>query len=94
MNLTVVKPGRYELDGTIVNDYKEELDNESEVVGLPAGNATVELGFDSDEFIRIDEVSRIHLIDLVLSQNGVELERVEYAYVTEAMDPKALPSPL
>ena len=93
MNLTVEKPGRYELEGTIVNDYKEELDSESEEVDLPAGNVTVELGFDSEEFVRIDEVSRIHLLDLVLSRDGVELEREEYPYVTDEMDPKIFSTP-
>ena len=93
VNLTVEKPGRYRLEGTIVNDYKEELDRESEEVDLQAGNATVELGFDSEEFVRIDEVSRIHLLDLVLSRDGVELEREEYPYVTDEMDPKAFSEP-
>lgn len=93
VNLTVEKPGRYELEGTIVNDYKEELDRESEEVDLPAGNVTVELGFDSEEFVRIDEVSRIHLLDLVLSRDGVELERAEYPYFTDEMDPKAFSTP-
>ncbi|NLH20897.1 MAG: hypothetical protein GX463_01810 [Methanothrix sp.] len=93
VNLTVEKPGRYELEGTIVNDYKEELDSEREEVNLQAGNATVELGFDSEEFVRIDEISRIHLLDLVLSRDGVELEREEYAYVTDEMDPKAFSEP-
>ncbi len=93
VNLTVVKPGRYRLEGTIVNDYKEELDSESEEVELPAGNSTVELGFDSEEFVRIDEISRIHLLDLVLSRDGTELEREEYAYVTGEMDPKAFSEP-
>jgi subtilisin family serine protease len=93
VNLTVVKPGNYRLEGTIVNDYKEELDSESEEVELSAGNATVELGFDSEEFVRIDEVSRIHLLDLVLSRDGVELERAEYPYVTDEMDPKAFSEP-
>jgi hypothetical protein len=93
VNLTVVKPGRYRLEGTIVNDYKEELDSESEEVELPAGNSTVELGFDSEEFVRIDEISRIHLLDLVLSRDGVELERADYPYVTDEMDPKAFSQP-
>ena len=93
VNLTVVKPGRYRLEGTIVNDYKEELDSESEQVELSAGNATVELGFDSEEFVKIDEISRIHLLDLVLSRDGVELERADYPYSTEAMDPKAFSEP-
>jgi len=93
VNLTVVKPGRYELEGTIVNDYKEELDSESEEADLPAGNATVELGFDSEEFVKIDEVSRIHLLDLVLSRDEVELEREDYPYVTDEMDPKAFSEP-
>ena len=93
VNLTVEKPGRYRLEGTIVNDYKEELDSESEEVDLPAGNVTVELGFDSEEFVRIDEISRIHLLDLVLSRDGVELERAEYPYFTDEMDPKAFSTP-
>ncbi|HNX09021.1 MAG TPA: S8 family peptidase [Methanothrix sp.] len=92
VNLTVIKPGRYELDGTIVNDYNELLDDIRLQSDLAAGNATMLLQFDPTEFIRIGEVSAVHLVNLVLLSDGAELERVDYAWATGEMDSSAFSS--
>jgi hypothetical protein len=89
VNVTVTKPGRYELQGIIVNDYREELDEKSVESDLSAGNATMLLQFDPAQFMQVGENSSIHLVDLVLLSNGEELERVDYAWGTEEMNPLA-----
>lgn len=89
VNVTVIKPGRYELQGTIVNDYNEELDGIRLQSDLAAGNTTMVLQFDPSLFMSIGEVSKVHLVDLVLLLDGEELERQDYAWATEPMDPQA-----
>jgi subtilisin family serine protease len=89
VNVTVIKPGRYELQGTIVNDYNEELDGIRLQSDLAAGNTTMVLQFDPSLFMSIGEVSTVHLVDLVLLLDGEELERQDYAWATEQMDPQA-----
>ena len=89
VNVTVIKPGRYELQGTIVNDYNEELDGVRLQSDLAAGNTTMVLQFDPSLFMRVGEVSMVHLVDLVLLLDGEVLERLDYAWATETMDPKA-----
>lgn len=92
VNVTVIKPGRYELQGTIVNDYNEELDGIRLQSDLGAGNTTMVLQFDPSLFMSIGEVSMVHLVDLVLLLDGEELESVDYAWATEQMDPQAFTS--
>ncbi|MDD1761150.1 MAG: hypothetical protein LUQ59_02870, partial [Methanothrix sp.] len=89
VNVTVIKPGRYELQGTIVNDYNEELDGIRLQSDLAVGNTTMVLQFDPSLFMSIGEVSKVHLVDLVLLLDGEELERQDYAWATESMDPQA-----
>ena len=38
------------------------------------------------KFVKLDEISRVHLIDLVLSRDGVELERKDVAWTSGDMD--------
>lgn len=89
VNVTVINPGRYELQGIIVDDYGEELDEESLQSDLSAGNATMLLQFDPSKFMRQDEVSAVHLVDLVLLREARELERMDYAWSSDSMDPHA-----
>jgi serine protease AprX len=89
VNVTVIKPGRYELQGTIVNDYNEELDGVRLQSDLAAGNTTMVLQFDPSLFMRIGEVSRVHLVDLALLLDGEVLEELDYAWATEPLDPQA-----
>ena len=65
--MTVIKPGRYELQGIIVDDAGDEVGEESVESDLSAGNATMLLQFDPTRFMSQGEVSAVHLVDLVLS---------------------------
>ena len=89
VNVTVIKPGRYELQGIIVDDAGDEVGEESVEGDLSAGNATMLLQFDPTSFMRQGEVSAVHLVDLVLSREGRALERRNDAWSSEDMDPQA-----
>ncbi len=68
--MSVIKPGSYMLQGTIVDDEGDELGTETVESDLVPGNATMVLQFDPARFMKLDEVSRVHLVDLVLSRDG------------------------
>ena len=89
VNVTVIKPGRYELQGIIVDDAGDEVGEESVESDLSAGNVTMLLQFDPALFRSQGEVSAVHLVDLVLSRDGGALERREEAWSSEDMDPQA-----
>lgn len=89
VNVTVIKPGQYELQGIIVDDYGEEVDEESVKSDLSAGNVTMLLQFNPTRFMMQGEVSALHLVDLVLLRDDRELERIDYAWSSEEMDPQA-----
>ncbi|MHB8118540.1 MAG: S8 family peptidase [Methanothrix sp.] len=89
INVTVIKPGRYELQGTIVDDVGDEMGEESVESDLSAGNVTMLLQFDPRRFMIQGEVSAVHLVDLVLSQEGKTLERMDDAWSSQDMDPQA-----
>jgi subtilisin family serine protease len=89
VNVTVMKPGRYGLQGIIVNDAGDEVGEESVESDLSAGNATMLLQFDPALFRRQGEVSAVHLVDLVLSRDGGALERKEEAWSSQDMNPQA-----
>jgi subtilisin family serine protease len=89
VNMTVIKPGRYELQGIIVDDAGDEVGEESVESDLSAGNVTMLLRFDPTQFMSQGEVSAVHLVDLVLSRDGGALERREEAWSSQDMDPLA-----
>jgi hypothetical protein len=89
VNVTVIKPGRYELQGIIVDDARDEVGEESVQSDLSVGNATMLLKFDPTLFMSQGEVSAVHLVDLVLSQEGKELERMDSAWSSGDMDSQA-----
>ena len=89
VNVTVIKPGRYELQGIIVDDAGDEVGEESVESNLSAGNVTMLLQFDPALFRSQGEVSAVHLVNLVLSRDGGALERREEAWSSENMDPQA-----
>jgi subtilisin family serine protease len=89
VNVTVTKPGRYELQGIIVDDAGDEIGEGSTKGDLSAGNATMLLQFDPTLFIREGEVSAVHLVDLVLSREGRAMEAINDAWNSEDMDPQA-----
>jgi hypothetical protein len=89
VNVTVMKPGRYELQGIIVDDAGDEVGEENVESNLSVGNVTMLLQFDPAPFMRQGEVSAVHLVDLILSRNGTALERTEEAWSSQDMDPQA-----
>jgi hypothetical protein len=89
VNVTVFKPGRYGLAGTIVDDVGDVLGEESVESDLFAGNASMLLEFDPAPFMSKGEVSPLHLVDLVLSREGRELERKDEAWSSGEMDSQA-----
>jgi subtilisin family serine protease len=89
VNVTVTKPGRFELQGIIVDDAGDEVGEASTKGDLSAGNATMLLQFDPRPFIRQGEVSAVHLVDLVLSREGRGIEARNDAWSSEDMDPQA-----
>ena len=89
VNVTVIKPGRYELQGIIVDDADNEVGEKIVESNLSAGNVTMLLQFDPALFRSQGEVSAVHLVDLVLSRDGGALERKGEAWSSENMDPQA-----
>jgi hypothetical protein len=68
VNLSVIKPGSYTLRGTIADDEGEVLGIQTVKSNLVPGNTTIALQFDPARFIRLDEVSNVHLVNLVLTR--------------------------
>jgi len=89
VNVSVVKAGDYQVSGAIVDDDGELLGEESVQIRLGPGNATIVLEFNPAKFMMLDDVTRVHLVDLVLSRDGSELEREDDAWVSDYMSPKA-----
>ncbi|MFZ2471092.1 MAG: S8 family peptidase [Methanothrix sp.] len=89
VNVTVIKSGRFELQGIIVDDAGDEIGEEIVEGDLSAGNATMLLQFDPTWFMRQGEVSAVHLVDLALSRDGKVLERIDDAWSSQDMDPQA-----
>ncbi len=89
VNVSVIKPGSYMLRGTIEDDSGEVLGTQTVKSNLNPGNTTIALQFDPNQFIMLDEVSAVHLVDLVLSQEGKELERMDSAWTSGDMDSQA-----
>ncbi|HUI39534.1 MAG TPA: S8 family serine peptidase [Methanothrix sp.] len=94
VNISVVKPGRYKISGTIVNDSGEEMGKDSVEKELEAGNATIPLEFNPTKFMITGHGSRLHLDDLVLSRNGVDLDHRSEAWSSERMRPEGFSSGL
>jgi hypothetical protein len=89
VNVSVIKPGSYTLRGTIKDDAGEVLGTKTVTSNLVPGNTTIALQFDPTQFIMLDEVSSVHLINLVLSKDSLELERNDDAWSSGNMDPRA-----
>jgi serine protease AprX len=88
-NVTVVKPGRYELQGTILDDAGNEIGEATAEGDLATGNTTMLLQFDPASFMAQGGPSAVHLADLVLRGNGSPLERRSDAWSSDKMDPRA-----
>jgi hypothetical protein len=89
VNLSVTKPGTYRIDGFILDDSGKEIGYEKVEERLNPGNHTLSLEFSPSDFIILEEVSRVRLVDLVLTSDGEELENRDLAWTSEEMDPLA-----
>jgi hypothetical protein len=94
VNVSVIKPGNYQLSGTILDDEGEELGQDTVENDLEAGNATLVLDFNPTKFMMLHQSSQVHLVDLVLSLDGSELERRDEAWSSGEMDPEGFKSGL
>lgn len=88
VNVSVIKAGDYQLSGKIVDDNGALLGEDSVKARLVPGNATVVLEFNPAKFMMLDDITRVHLVDLVLSHDGSELEREDDAWASDYMSPK------
>ncbi len=89
VNLSVTKPGTYRIDGFILDDSGKEIGYEKVEERLNPGNHTLSLEFSPSDFIILEEVSRVRLVDLVLTSDGEVLENRDLAWTSEEMDPLA-----
>lgn len=94
VNLSVIKPGSYTISGRLVDDDGEEMGTDSVASTLQPGNYTRVLDFNPTRFMMKREGSEVHLVDLVLSLNGRELERIDEAWSSGEMTPKGFKSGL
>ncbi len=88
VNLSVIKPGSYQLSGIIADEGGQELGQDIVKSKLVPGNATLELQFNPTKFMMLGEISKVYLVDLILSLDGSELERRDEAWSSGEMDPK------
>lgn len=88
VNVSVIKAGDYQVSGAIVDDNGALLDEDSVKARLVPGNATIVLEFSPTKFMMLEDITRVHLIDLVLTRDGSELERADEAWVSDDMSPE------
>ncbi len=89
VNLSVTRAGSYRIDGFLLDDSGEEIGYERIEEPLNPGNYTLSLQFDPGEFMKLEEASKVRLVDLVLSSSGEELDIRDLAWTSEEMDPGA-----
>jgi subtilisin family serine protease len=94
VNLSVVKPGSYLISGRIVDDDGEEMGKDSIAGALQPGNYTRILDFNPTKFMMQRGSSKVNLVDLVLSVEGTELERMDEAWSSGEMSPEGFRSSL
>lgn len=94
INLSVIKPGSYTISGRLVDDDEEEMGEDSVANTLQPGNYTRVLDFNPTRFMMRRDDSRVHLVDLVLSLDGKELERIDEAWSSGEMSPEGFKSGL
>jgi subtilisin family serine protease len=88
--VNVVRPGSYQVSGTLVNDNGDEMGKDTVPVKLATGNATIFLEFNPTKFAMMGKSSRLHLVDLKLTLDGTELDGMDKAWDSGLMDPKGL----
>jgi len=94
VNLSVIKPGSYQISGRIVDDDGEEMGKDTLAGTLQPGNYTRVLDFNPTRFMMLQGSSKVHLVDLVLSIDGTELERKDEAWSSGEMSPEGFRSGL
>jgi len=92
VNVTVTRPGRYSLQGMIVDDYDDVMGEAKAEASYSPGNATMTLQFDPGRFKNREGPSAVYLVEVVLSRDGVELESMDEAWRSEEMNPQAFAS--
>lgn len=90
VGVNVIKPGSYQVSGRLVNDDGDEMGKDAASDRLDAGSSTLFLEFNPTKFAMMGKSSRLHLVDLVLSLDGAQLDRMDEAWTSESMDPKVL----
>ncbi|MDM7934820.1 MAG: S8 family serine peptidase [Methanothrix sp.] len=87
VNITVTRPGSFQLSGTLLDDLGEEIGEKVVSADLSPGNFTLELEYNPARFVMLGRGSSVHLVDLVLSLGGDVLERREEAWSSGVLDP-------
>jgi hypothetical protein len=90
VGVTVITPGDYEISARLEDDDGVEIDRDSKTMKLGKGNNTVVLEFNPTKFIMMQKNSRLHLLDLTITQKGQELDRIDRAWHSEPMGPNLL----
>lgn len=94
VNLSVIKPGQYQISGRVVDDDGEEMGKDTLAGTLQPGNYTRILDFNPTRFMMLQGSSKAHLVDLVLSFEGKELEHIDEAWSSGEMSPEGFRSGL
>ena len=89
VNLSVTKPGSYQIAGFMVDDAGDDIGYESMEKSLERGNYTLSLQFSPADFMMLEDVSSVTLVDLVLTSGEDELEKRDIAWTSGLMDPGA-----
>jgi len=90
IGLDVIKPGTYQVSGRLVDDDGNEIGADKISSKLSAGNTTLYMEFNPTKFAMLGKSSRLHLIDLALTLNGIVLESRDTAWTSGLMDPKGV----
>jgi hypothetical protein len=94
VNLSVIKPGSYQISGRLVDDEGEEMGKDSVASTLQPGNHTLFMDFNPTRFMMRSDDSKVHLVDLSLSFNGTVLESRDEAWSSDEMSPQGFKSGL
>jgi subtilisin family serine protease len=87
VGIRVIKAGNYDLSGRIEDDRGEDLGKDTVTSKLEPGNRIITLEFNPAKFIMISRTSQMHLLDLTLKLDGVEIERIGEAWSSPEIDP-------
>jgi subtilisin family serine protease len=86
VGIRVVKAGNYELSGRIEDDIGEDMGKDTATAKLEIGNRTMILEFNPTKFIMMAKASQMHLKDLSLKLDGVEIDQIADAWSSPQID--------